>query len=68
WDLAAVAGSYVPGENAVEYIHESIVNPNAFIAPGTPAFPPNLMPDDWAKVLSPQDINDVIAYLLTLHN
>lgn len=68
WDIASVAGSYVAGENAVEYIHQSIVDPNAFIAPGNPPYPPNLMPQDWSDILSPQDINDVIAYLLTLHN
>jgi mono/diheme cytochrome c family protein len=68
YDLAAVAGSYVPGQNVVEYIHDSIVNPNAFIAPGDPPYPPNLMPQNWGDVLTPQELNDVIAYLLTLHN
>ncbi len=68
WDIASVAGSYVPGENAVEYIHQSIVDPNAFIAPGNPPFPPNLMPQNWGDVLTPQELNDVIAYLLSLHN
>ncbi len=67
WNLVAVAGSYVPGENAVEYIHQSIVDPQAFIAPGTPPYPQNLMPQNWGTVLSPQDLNDVIAYLLSLH-
>ncbi len=68
WDVASVAGTYVAGENAVQYIQQSILDPNAFIAPGNPPFPPNLMPQDWGKILSPQDLNDVIAYLLTLHN
>jgi mono/diheme cytochrome c family protein len=67
YNLQAVAGTYVPGENVVEYIHNSIVNPNAFIAPGDPPFPPNLMPQNWGDVLTPQELNDVIAYLLTLH-
>ena len=67
YGLAAVAGTYVPGQNAVEYIHDSIVNPNAFIAPGDPPYPPNLMPQNWGDVLTPQELNDVIAYLLTLH-
>jgi mono/diheme cytochrome c family protein len=67
YNLAAVAGTYVKGENAVEYIHESIVNPNAFITPGDPPFPPGLMPQNWGDVLTPQELNDVIAYVLTLH-
>ncbi len=36
YDLASDVGSYVPGENVVQYIHESIINPNAFISPGVP--------------------------------
>ena len=62
WDLVADAGSYVPGEDAQAYIRESIVNPNAFIAPGDPPYPPNLMPQNWGDVLTPQELNDVIAY------
>jgi mono/diheme cytochrome c family protein len=68
WDLVSVAGSYVPGEDAAAYIHESIVNPNAFIAPGDPPYPPGLMPQNWGDVLTPQELNDVIAYVMSLHN
>jgi mono/diheme cytochrome c family protein len=68
WNISTAAGSYVPGENAVQYIHESIVNPQAFIVPGDPPYPQNLMPQNWGEVLSEQDLNDVIAYLLTLHD
>lgn len=67
WNLVAEAGSYVPGEDAEAYIHESIVNPNAFIAPGDPPYPPGLMPQNWGDVLTPQELDDVIAYVLSLH-
>jgi mono/diheme cytochrome c family protein len=67
WNVSVRGATRVPGEDAVAYIHESIVNPNAFIAPGDPPFPPGLMPQNWGDVLTPQELNDVIAYLLTLH-
>lgn len=62
------AAARVEGESAVEYLHNSIVNPNAFISPpdATGPYPENLMPMTYAQVLSEQDINDIIAYLLTL--
>jgi len=68
WNISVRGANLVSGENAVEYIRESIVDPNAFIAPADPAYPSNLMPSNYGLVLSPQDLNDVIAYLLTLHN
>jgi len=53
-----------------QYIRESILTPNVYIVPG-----PNYqvkpgqsaMVQDFAKRLSPQDLNDLIAYLLTLN-
>lgn len=54
--------------SAVEYIYQSIVDPNVVIAPGDPPFPPDLMPQNWEEVLTPQELNDVIAYLMTLHD
>lgn len=51
------------GDNPVEYIRTSILDPNAYVAAG---FPENLMPQVYAEVFSEQEINDLIAYLLTL--
>jgi mono/diheme cytochrome c family protein len=48
---------YSKGE---DYVHQSIINPNAVIAEG---YQPNLMPQTFADLLSEQDINDLIAYL-----
>jgi mono/diheme cytochrome c family protein len=47
-----------PGE-----IRDSIVNPDEEIAEG---FKPGVMPTDYAQKLTEQQINDLIAYLLTL--
>ncbi len=65
WNVSVRAETRVPGESALDYIHQSIVDPNAFVVPD---FPPDLMPQNWVDVLSPQELNDVIAYLLTLHD
>lgn len=48
---------YAKGE---EYIHQSIVQPNAVIAEG---FQPNLMPQTFGQQLSEENISDIIAYL-----
>ena len=47
---------------AEEYIRESIVEPNTDIVPG---FSPGVMIQDFGKKLSAQDINDLIAFLMT---
>lgn len=57
----------------IDYLYESIVDPNAQIAEpqiredGTEAiWSPGLMPQNWDEVLSDQQIADLVAYLLTL--
>lgn len=52
-----------PALNAVEYLHQSIVDPNAFIVPN---FPPGVMPQTYGQLLSPEDIDNLVAYLMTL--
>ncbi|MBZ0298410.1 MAG: c-type cytochrome [Anaerolineae bacterium] len=47
----------------VEYLRTSILDPNAFIVPG---FPDNLMPKNFGEIFTEDEINDLIAYLLTL--
>jgi mono/diheme cytochrome c family protein len=49
----------------VTYLHTSIVNPNDCVVEG---YPENLMPQTWAQIYNDQQINDIIAYLLTLHS
>jgi mono/diheme cytochrome c family protein len=63
------AAARVDGQNAVEYLRSSILHPNDFIAPaedGGPDYPANLMPLTYAQLWSEQQLNDIIAYLLTL--
>lgn len=46
-----------------EYIRTSILHPNEYVVPG---FPENLMPQTYGDILSEDQINDLVAYLLTL--
>lgn len=61
--IATRAGTRESGLSAEQYLHESIVQPNAFIVDG---FQPNVMPQDFGQRMSAQDLADIIAYLLTL--
>ena len=54
-------GSAVTADEA--YLHELIVSPNDQIPEG---FPPNLMPQGYAKSLSDAQISDIIAFIKTL--
>ena len=50
-------------KNVEAYLHESIIAPNVYIAPG---FAPDVMRPTFATELSPQEIADLVAFLLTL--
>ncbi|RME59657.1 MAG: hypothetical protein D6790_10385 [Caldilineae bacterium] len=67
-NIAEEATTYIEGYTAEQYIYESIVNPNAFITPKCPTGDclPNLMPPNFAELLSEDEINTIVAYLLTL--
>lgn len=62
------AATMVDGQSAEEYIHASIVNPSAFIAPGCPTGNciDNLMPKDYGDKLSQDELGALVAYLLSL--
>ncbi|MBZ0299520.1 MAG: c-type cytochrome [Anaerolineae bacterium] len=47
----------------VEYIRTSILDPGAYVVP---SFPDNLMPRVYSEIFTEDEINDLIAYLLTL--
>jgi hypothetical protein len=47
----------------IDYIRTSILHPSEYIVPG---FPDNLMPQTYGEVFSETELNDLIAYLLTL--
>ncbi len=50
-------------KTADDYIRESITNPNAYVVAG---YQPNVMYQNYGKDLSSTDINDLVAYLMTL--
>ncbi|MCC6613927.1 MAG: cytochrome c [Anaerolineae bacterium] len=60
------AGSTVVGQSAVEYVHTSIVDPQAHVVQGDPPYPENMMPQDFAQILSAPEIDDLVAYVLSL--
>lgn len=59
---ATRAASRVPGMSAEEYIRESIINPDAYVVEG---FSKGAMYQKWGEDLTPQEIEDLVAYLLT---
>jgi cytochrome c553 len=63
YDLGARAGQTVPGQSAEDYLRVSIVDPDAHLAGG---FQDGLMYRGYAKALSAQEIDDLVAYMLTL--
>ncbi len=69
--IAVRAATRVPGQNAATYIRNSIINPNAYIVPNEgnhiyAAGGQSLMYQNYAKDLTPEQINDLVAYMLTL--
>ena len=63
YGLANRAGDYVEGMSAEAYIRESIVEPDAHVVEG---FQPGIMYQNYDEDLSDDQINDLVAYLLTL--
>ncbi len=59
------AATRKPNYSAAEYIYESIVSPNAYIVD---TYPSGVMPQTYAKQLSPQDMADMIAWIQRDHN
>jgi mono/diheme cytochrome c family protein len=51
-----------------EFIHESIVSPNAYVAPQCPTgpCPANVMPPNFEQTIAPADLTNLVAYLNSL--
>ncbi len=66
--LGSEATSRRPGASAEAYIRESILDPNAFIAPVCPsgACPSGVMLQTFAQSLAAEELDAIVAYLLTL--
>jgi nitric oxide reductase subunit C len=73
--IAATAATRIRGadyhgqaKDAAGYIRESILNPNAHVLPG-PTYSAggrSLMPGDYEQTLKPEQVDQIVAYLLTL--
>lgn len=62
-DTGERAGSQVEGQSAEEYLRRSIVAPDEHVMEG---FPAGVMYQKYGEDLSEQEIDDLVAYLLTL--
>lgn len=64
-NVGSRAARAVAGQSAAEYLRASIVDPDAYLAPG---YQEGIHPRDYAQVLSRAQIADLVAYLLTLQS
>ena len=61
--IATRAETRIEGYTAEDYIHESIMDPNAFIVE---TFAPDVMVQTFSETLTEEEVNDLTAWLLTL--
>jgi mono/diheme cytochrome c family protein len=64
YDLWNTAATRVPGLTAKEYIYQSIVDPNVHVVEG---FQAGVMQQNYASLLSPQQIADILAWIEERH-
>ena len=69
--IASRAATRVEGQNAQDYLLFSILEPNVFLVPDTDsnvysASGVSLMFQQYGDYLTEEEVNDLIAYLLTL--
>lgn len=60
-NLPEIAASRVAGEDAATYVHNSIVNPGAFVVDG---YVNGIMPQNFADQMSEEEINALVEWLL----
>ena len=63
YGVAERAAEYVEGMSAEDYLRESIVEPDAHIVEG---YDPGVMYQNYAEDLTEREIDNLVAYLLTL--
>ena len=51
-----------PVYSAPAYLYESITNPNAYVVPG---YSPNLMPQNFKSIITEEQLDTLVAWLLT---
>jgi mono/diheme cytochrome c family protein len=71
-EIGTVGGDRIAGLSATDYIYQSILHPNDFIAPicanDQPCTEPSSMPPNFGQRMTEQDMADVIEYLLQQGN
>lgn len=60
-NLAETAAQRVAGEDVATYVHNSIVNPGAFVVPG---YINGIMPPNFAEQMSEEEINSLVEWIL----
>jgi len=63
YEIGVRAGREVPGQSVEDYLRTSIVDPDAHLAGG---YQDGLMYRQYAELLTPQQIEDLVAYMTTL--
>jgi ferredoxin/coenzyme F420-reducing hydrogenase delta subunit/cytochrome c2 len=61
--IATRAAARVPGMTAEQYLYQSITDPDAYVVEG---FPAGQMVPNLAEILTQEQIDDLVAFLLTL--
>jgi nitric oxide reductase subunit C len=67
-DRVRAADYHGHAKDAADYIRESIMDPNAYVLTG-PTYSAggrSLMPSDYSRTLPPEQVDQIVAYLLTL--
>lgn len=60
-NMGDTAVTRIPGQSPAAYLYESIVQTDAYIVPDYPA---NIMPANFGETMSPEQVADMVAYLL----
>jgi mono/diheme cytochrome c family protein len=61
--IATVSQTRIEGLSAKDYLRESIVNPNAYTVEG---FLEGTMQQNFGQTLTSDEVNQIVAYLMTL--
>jgi glucose/arabinose dehydrogenase len=61
-ELRDVAATRIPGLSAEDYVRQSIVSPNAYVVSG---YQSGLMYQEYGKRLTPEQLDSLVAYLLS---
>lgn len=61
--IGSRAGGMVSGKSADAYLMESILNPDAYLVDG---FPAGTMPQVWEDELTGEQVEQLVAFMLTL--